>query len=65
MSIMTCVFLSGGFDAFGETLQPHAPVAKPHVEKPSSSFLKGDLDSTLANLASNLDINGPKTSIKK
>nr|XP_015920641.2 phosphatidylinositol-binding clathrin assembly protein LAP isoform X16 [Parasteatoda tepidariorum] len=58
----------GGFDAFGDTLQPQAQIAKqqPVSEKTSgSSILKGDLDSTLASLASNLDINGPKQAIKK
>ncbi|KAG8193503.1 hypothetical protein JTE90_003715 [Oedothorax gibbosus] len=51
----------GGFDAFGDTLG----AAPKQPEKPSSSFLKGDLDSTLASLASNLDINGPKATAKK
>nr|XP_015920631.2 phosphatidylinositol-binding clathrin assembly protein isoform X6 [Parasteatoda tepidariorum] len=60
--------MPGGFDAFGDTLQPQAQIAKqqPVSEKTSgSSILKGDLDSTLASLASNLDINGPKQAIKK
>ncbi|GFT48071.1 phosphatidylinositol-binding clathrin assembly protein LAP [Nephila pilipes] len=60
--------MAGGFDAFGDTLQPHAttPKASASTEKSSgSSILKGDLDSTLVNLVSNLDINGPKQALKK
>ncbi|GFY46932.1 phosphatidylinositol-binding clathrin assembly protein LAP [Trichonephila inaurata madagascariensis] len=59
--------MAGGFDAFGDTLQPHATVPKTaSAEKSSgSSILKGDLDSTLVNLVSNLDINGPKQALKK
>ncbi|XP_054717779.1 clathrin coat assembly protein AP180-like isoform X2 [Uloborus diversus] len=58
--------MPGGFDAFGDTLQPQAPVGKSApTEKTGSSILKGDLDSTLASLASNLDINGPKQALKK
>ncbi|GIX89258.1 hypothetical protein CEXT_176092 [Caerostris extrusa] len=59
--------MAGGFDAFGDTLQPHATAPKTaSTEKLSgSSILKGDLDSTLVNLVSNLDINGPKQALKK
>ncbi|XP_035209598.1 phosphatidylinositol-binding clathrin assembly protein-like isoform X3 [Stegodyphus dumicola] len=59
--------MSGGFDAFGDTLQPQAPISKPTSgdKTSTSSILKGDLDSTLASLASNLDINGPKQALKK
>ncbi|XP_054717784.1 phosphatidylinositol-binding clathrin assembly protein LAP-like isoform X7 [Uloborus diversus] len=62
----TPISSTGGFDAFGDTLQPQAPVGKSApTEKTGSSILKGDLDSTLASLASNLDINGPKQALKK
>ncbi|CAL1298509.1 unnamed protein product [Larinioides sclopetarius] len=59
---------AGGFDAFGDTLQPHATVPKTTASQErtgGSSILKGDLDSTLVNLVSNLDINGPKQGLKK
>ncbi|CAL1298506.1 unnamed protein product [Larinioides sclopetarius] len=60
--------MAGGFDAFGDTLQPHATVPKTTASQErtgGSSILKGDLDSTLVNLVSNLDINGPKQGLKK
>ncbi|XP_055946414.1 phosphatidylinositol-binding clathrin assembly protein-like isoform X2 [Argiope bruennichi] len=60
--------MAGGFDAFGDTLQPHATVPKTTTSQEKtggSSILKGDLDSTLVNLVSNLDINGPKQAHKK
>ncbi|CAN7989465.1 unnamed protein product [Ixodes hexagonus] len=63
-----------GLDSFGDVLQPKqtaaAPVGAPRApERPaaasavsagSGGLLKGDLDSTLASLAQNLDFNGPK-----
>lgn len=58
-------FCSGGFDAFGDTLQPQGPKPAASEKQTGSSILKGDLDSTLASLASNLDINGPKQAVKK
>lgn len=61
---------SSGLDSFGDVLQPKqtaAPVGAPRApERPASAaagsggLLKGDLDSTLASLAQNLDFNGPK-----
>lgn len=58
---------TGAFDAFGDVLQPQGTSGKVggHDKSGSSSLLKGDLDSTLASLASNLDINGPKQALKK
>ncbi|CAN8018790.1 unnamed protein product [Ixodes persulcatus] len=63
-----------GLDSFGDVLQPKqtaAPVGTQRApERPaaapataaagSGGLLKGDLDSTLASLAQNLDFNGPK-----
>lgn len=57
-----------GFDAFGDILQPskgaggqsaggHAPPVPP---PPAGPIITGDLDSSIASLAQNLDINGPK-----
>ncbi|XP_040075040.1 phosphatidylinositol-binding clathrin assembly protein LAP isoform X2 [Ixodes scapularis] len=65
---------STGMDSFGDVLQPKqtaAPVGTQRApERPaaapataaagSGGLLKGDLDSTLASLAQNLDFNGPK-----
>ncbi|EEC07737.1 phosphatidylinositol-binding clathrin assembly protein, putative [Ixodes scapularis] len=65
---------STGLDSFGDVLQPKqtaAPVGTQRApERPaaapataaagSGGLLKGDLDSTLASLAQNLDFNGPK-----
>lgn len=64
-----------GFDAFGDILQPQKstilmpgansmgkiPSAAPTKTSTPSSLIKGDLDSSLASLAQNLDIKGPKT----
>jgi hypothetical protein len=69
-----------GFDAFGDVLQPQLMAAKmgqtvqmaPQITpnttttaNANQSLFKGDLDSSLASLAQNLDINGPKGSFKK
>ncbi len=69
-----------GFDAFGDVLQPQllanktgqtiqttpttAPTSATNAAANQSLF-KGDLDSSLASLAQNLDINGPKGQFKK
>lgn len=68
-------FYYAGFDAFGDILQPQKsnimipganPTKKSSSPLPSSktstssSLIKGDLDSSLASLAQNLDIKGPK-----
>lgn len=61
---MSCL----GFDAFGDILQPQKPgtvlpqSVPGNIAPPSSGggIIKGDLDSSLASLAQNLDINGPK-----
>ncbi|XP_074593607.1 phosphatidylinositol-binding clathrin assembly protein lap isoform X2 [Brevipalpus obovatus] len=66
---------TAGFDAFGDILQPQkstilmpgansmskVPSAAPAKTSTPSSLIKGDLDSSLASLAQNLDIKGPKT----
>lgn len=50
-----------GLDSFGDVLQPKATAtARSSGDVRTGGLLKGDLDSTLANLAQNLDINGPK-----
>lgn len=71
---------NSGFDAFGDVLQPQllanktgqtiqttpttAPTSATNAAANQSLF-KGDLDSSLASLAQNLDINGPKGQFKK
>lgn len=48
------------------TTPPTTTVAPPAVSAASQqSLFKGDLDSSLASLAQNLDINGPKGGFKK
>ncbi|RWS29598.1 Phosphatidylinositol-binding clathrin assembly protein LAP-like protein [Leptotrombidium deliense] len=58
-----------GFDAFGDILQPQKPgsfntpnsmSATVTTTSSGGGLIKGDLDSSLASLAQNLDINGPK-----
>ncbi|XP_022248253.1 phosphatidylinositol-binding clathrin assembly protein-like isoform X1 [Limulus polyphemus] len=62
--------VASGFDLFGDVLQPQ-PVAggakipqstvpdTKRTQPPSKGIVKGDLDSSLASLAQNLDISGP------
>lgn len=65
-----------GLDAFGDVLQPQLinsnqsatnSIANNNntTAQPQGSLIKGDLDSSLASLAQNLDISGPKGSFKK
>lgn len=54
---------STGFDAFGEVLKPAAPAGKTGNQK-TEKLLQKDLDSSLANLAGNLNIS-PAASVKK
>lgn len=72
----TCTSTSdgtSGFDAFGDMLQPtqaiggaaNKAVNGTDPKNAGHSLIKGDLDSSLASLCQNLDINGPKHSIKK
>ncbi|XP_064473177.1 phosphatidylinositol-binding clathrin assembly protein unc-11-like isoform X2 [Ornithodoros turicata] len=61
--------VSGG-DSFGDVLQPKAPsgmmMSKSGGDvRTGGGLIKGDLDSTLASLAQNLDINGPKQAMRK
>lgn len=56
-----------GLDSFGDVLQPKQTTGGPRAPEgvrpaaaPAGGLLKGDLDSTLASLAQNLDMNGPK-----
>ncbi|XP_023222586.1 phosphatidylinositol-binding clathrin assembly protein LAP-like isoform X11 [Centruroides sculpturatus] len=63
-----------GFSNFGDVLQPLPAVSGAKISGTSdaktshpatSSLIKGDLDSSLASLAQNLDINGPTQSLKR
>ncbi|XP_067129519.1 phosphatidylinositol-binding clathrin assembly protein LAP isoform X6 [Centruroides vittatus] len=63
-----------GFSNFGDVLQPLPAVSGAKMSGTSdaktshlatSSLIKGDLDSSLASLAQNLDINGPTQSLKR
>ncbi|XP_022241837.1 clathrin coat assembly protein AP180-like [Limulus polyphemus] len=67
---------SGGFDLFGDVLQPQTvndsskspPAITPAAKKkqsPVKPIVEGDLDSSIANLAQNLDIGGPPQHLKK
>ncbi|XP_023222578.1 phosphatidylinositol-binding clathrin assembly protein LAP-like isoform X4 [Centruroides sculpturatus] len=65
---------TGGFSNFGDVLQPLPAVSGAKISGTSdaktshpatSSLIKGDLDSSLASLAQNLDINGPTQSLKR
>ncbi|XP_064473180.1 phosphatidylinositol-binding clathrin assembly protein LAP-like isoform X5 [Ornithodoros turicata] len=61
---------SSGGDSFGDVLQPKAPsgmmMSKSGGDvRTGGGLIKGDLDSTLASLAQNLDINGPKQAMRK
>jgi len=72
---------SSAFDAFGDILQPQKPGGGPAPAAPSTGMgaappvppppaaagpiITGDLDSSLASLAQNLDMNGPKGNFKK
>lgn len=65
---------STGFQAFGDVLQPMTTTASTKIpvssdvktsQPAAGGLIKGDLDSCLASLAQNLDINGPKQAMKK
>ena len=61
-----------GFDAFGDLLKPQsntkgpslASMQSPSKQADAKPIVKGDLDSSLANLAGNLAINGPASATK-
>ncbi|KAL5011159.1 hypothetical protein ScPMuIL_013464 [Solemya velum] len=53
-----------GFDAFGDVLQPVSSQSKLPNAKPVKA-IQGDLDSSLANLAGNLHMDGPASQVKK
>jgi len=55
---------SGGFDAFGEILQPHGTPTKQATPTQKPAMSAKDLDSNLAMLAGNIAINGAD-SVKK
>lgn len=56
--------LFSGFDAFGDVLQPISSQSKMQTCKPEKA-IQGDLDSSLANLAGNLHMDGPASQVKK
>lgn len=60
---LTIDYGSLGFDAFGEVLKPSSNVG-PTQNAKTDKLLNKDLDSSLASLAGNLNIN-PAASVKK
>ncbi|XP_023222585.1 phosphatidylinositol-binding clathrin assembly protein LAP-like isoform X10 [Centruroides sculpturatus] len=71
---LTTTVIPSGFSNFGDVLQPLPAVSGAKISGTSdaktshpatSSLIKGDLDSSLASLAQNLDINGPTQSLKR
>lgn len=66
-SVLFIYHFRSGLDSFGDVLQPKQTTGGPRAPEgvrpaaaPAGGLLKGDLDSTLASLAQNLDMNGPK-----
>lgn len=55
---------STGFDAFGEVLQPQNTLQQSE-NKTQQKLIQGDLNTSLAQLAGNLNINGPGSQVKK
>lgn len=54
--------LDTGFNAFGDVLQPQT---KTPQKKEPVKLIQGDLDLSLAQMAANLNINGPASQVKK
>ena len=46
-------------------MRPLGGVPQPMVEKSGEKLIMGDLDTSLASLAGNLNINGPAHQVKK
>lgn len=56
--------MESGFDAFGEVLQPQNTLQQSE-NKTKQKLIQGDLNTSLAQLAGNLNINGPGSQVKK
>jgi hypothetical protein len=67
IAILLCRFANfvscfSGYDGFGDVMQPAARQALPQH---GSKLIKQDLDSSLASIVGNLNINGPGQHLKK